>query len=426
VLQTQSAEKELARVGPGGLVGLATTLCPRISADDNLQGCVVGRPGTLPPVWDLLTLSGVVRVSDASEHVQTADSEQSEAKAENVMGGTAARPILIEAGREVRLHAGSASVLAIVKKWHTKRGKLVAALRRNLGADLQSSVAIKAKYGETYRLAAHACIADGVQSDILQVADHPCGRQREDTNDTLEGCELADSFEASADFPIDVHDSKLLRERFLDEFLSREGASGTNQGLTIPPPDLSREGGTHCLWKTFLSTVAKLGRPASHFLAFLASEGLPCQRAGETPLCTYTWAQNRKRCLTEELEELRKVHAVPTEEWERCFCITACTGRQIRASGMLEFSKEEFPLKISLKDGMLRIGSRGRGGPVKLSQTLCGFMRLYARTFVICHQCRSASTHLLRDKKLHHTSLELVCARCSARRFMPSRFGLSA
>jgi len=291
---------------------------------------------------------------------------------------------------------------------------------------LQSSVAIEAKYGETYRLAAHACIADGVQSDTLQVADHPCRRQCEGTNDTLEGSELVDSFEASANISVDLHDSEFLRERFLDEFLSMGGMSGTSQGLTIPPPDLSREGGTHCLWKNFLSTVAKLGRPASHFMAFLTSEGLPCQRAGEMTLCTYTWAQHRKRRLTEELEELRKVHAVPTEEWERCFCITACTGRSIRASGVLDFSKEEFPLEITLKDGMLRIGSRGRGGPVKLSQTLCGLMRLYARTFVICHQCRSASTHLLRDKKLHHTSLELVCARCSARRFVPSRLCLSA
>ncbi len=41
---------------PGGLVGIGTELDPALTKADSLVGSVVGKPGTLPPVWSELTL----------------------------------------------------------------------------------------------------------------------------------------------------------------------------------------------------------------------------------------------------------------------------------------------------------------------------------------------------------------------------------
>jgi translation initiation factor 2 subunit 3 len=41
---------------PGGLIGVGTLLDPSLTKADGLVGSVVGRPGTLPPVWDQLTV----------------------------------------------------------------------------------------------------------------------------------------------------------------------------------------------------------------------------------------------------------------------------------------------------------------------------------------------------------------------------------
>mmetsp|Transcript_13860 Transcript_13860/g.27358 ORF Transcript_13860/g.27358 Transcript_13860/m.27358 type:complete len:1253 (-) Transcript_13860:538-4296(-) len=449
ILQTQSGEKELACVGLGGLVGLSTTLCPTFCAEDHLQGCVVGRPGTLPPVWQLLSLSDVVAVSNASDALEseTGDSDQSET--EVLRDNCAASLDLIQIGREVRLHAGSASVLATVKKWYSKRNKLVVVLHRPLCTDLQSSVAVETKCAEVYRLIAHARIVDGTQCEILQPDDESCGHPSSllchqeaevpkclntdplevDLPGNPEGRMLVDSPDSLGNVPeiaVDLQDSEFFRERFLDDFLLKRDSNGASPGVTMPPPELSREGGAHCVWKNFIRTVAKLNRPANHVMSFLASEGLSGHRAGEVMLCSYTWVQHKKKRLTEALQELCKVQAIPAAEWEQCVYITTCTGHQVRASSALDFTREEFPLEINLKDCALRLGSRGLGGPGKISQRLCGLMRMYARTFVICHQCRSACTHLERNRKLCHTSIELVCSGCSARRFVPSRFNIAA
>ncbi len=44
------------KVGPGGLVGIGTLLCPSITKSDGLVGSIVGREGKLPDTLDKLTL----------------------------------------------------------------------------------------------------------------------------------------------------------------------------------------------------------------------------------------------------------------------------------------------------------------------------------------------------------------------------------
>jgi len=50
------SEGEVKQAGPGGLVGVGTSLCPSITKADNLVGSLVGKEGSLPPVLDRLTL----------------------------------------------------------------------------------------------------------------------------------------------------------------------------------------------------------------------------------------------------------------------------------------------------------------------------------------------------------------------------------
>ena len=40
-------------LGPGGLVAIGTNLDPAMTKSDSLRGNVIGKPGTLPPVWDV-------------------------------------------------------------------------------------------------------------------------------------------------------------------------------------------------------------------------------------------------------------------------------------------------------------------------------------------------------------------------------------
>jgi translation initiation factor 2 subunit 3 len=39
-------------LGPGGLVAIGTSLDPSMTKSDSLLGNVIGKPGTLPPIWD--------------------------------------------------------------------------------------------------------------------------------------------------------------------------------------------------------------------------------------------------------------------------------------------------------------------------------------------------------------------------------------
>ena len=52
IVSLKSGNNLLKEAYPGGLIGVGTTLDPSLTKADNLIGNVVGKPGTLPPVWD--------------------------------------------------------------------------------------------------------------------------------------------------------------------------------------------------------------------------------------------------------------------------------------------------------------------------------------------------------------------------------------
>ena len=66
-LETINAEVEslysgIARksLGPGGLVAIGTSLDPAMTKSDSLIGNVIGKPGSLPPVWDRLKIEATL------------------------------------------------------------------------------------------------------------------------------------------------------------------------------------------------------------------------------------------------------------------------------------------------------------------------------------------------------------------------------
>jgi translation initiation factor 2 subunit 3 len=52
VSSLNAGSEKLPQAGPGGLIGVATELDPSLTRADSLVGCVAGRPGAMPPVWN--------------------------------------------------------------------------------------------------------------------------------------------------------------------------------------------------------------------------------------------------------------------------------------------------------------------------------------------------------------------------------------
>jgi translation initiation factor 2 gamma subunit (eIF-2gamma)/translation initiation factor 2 beta subunit (eIF-2beta)/eIF-5 len=105
--------------------------------------------------------------------------------------------------------------------------------------------------------------------------------------------------------------------------------------------------------------------------------------------------------------------------WKNFLTVVQALGRT--PDHMIAFLAAEGGLSCSRAgDGgsTLRLAWRSRG----LSEKLCGLIRNYVRTFVSCHQCRGRQTDLVRGSSLHHTTLEVVCRSCCARRFAPAAF----
>lgn len=56
IVGLMSDTTKLEQAFPGGSIAVLTTLDPAIVKSDQLTGCVVGKPGRLPPVWQELTM----------------------------------------------------------------------------------------------------------------------------------------------------------------------------------------------------------------------------------------------------------------------------------------------------------------------------------------------------------------------------------
>jgi len=256
-----SGKTELASAAKGGLIAVGTTICPSYTAENGLVGSVVGRPGTLPPVW------GPTLQLDTIEFVQLDKLSSKD---------------LLRKGSQVRCHVGSATVSGTVVRISAKRKRLEVSLQKPLCGS--GGVAIEARSSSGgYTIAAHGRISGGDCSvegvDEMRVAD-----QQGDKSGTCLDFEKTESGEDDdGNESLEGGGDDARRVRFLEAL---EAADGTSEksgpaAISLPKPKIERDGKAHMVVSNFGLLVTALRRDPRHLIRFLETEGgLTCTLGG--------------------------------------------------------------------------------------------------------------------------------------------------
>ncbi|MCG2863024.1 MAG: translation initiation factor IF-2 subunit gamma [Vulcanisaeta sp.] len=131
-------DERVEEARPGGLVGIGTELDPALTKADSLVGSVVGKPGTLPPVW-----------SDLSLEFHRIERPRDEAL----------REVSFKPKDVVMVHVGSAAVMGIVKGFHGNT--LDVTLRKAVSADEGSKVVITKQINNRWRIIGYGILKGG-------------------------------------------------------------------------------------------------------------------------------------------------------------------------------------------------------------------------------------------------------------------------
>jgi translation initiation factor 2 subunit 3 len=135
VISLITGELNVDSVGPGGLIAIGTELDPALTKSDNLSGNVVGKPGTLPPVRETLTLD----IKLLEKLIGSDEPIKPILKAEPLM-----------------LSAGSAVTVGVVDN----PGKGQMTLKLPICAEKGSKVAISRRVGARWHLIGYGVIKD--------------------------------------------------------------------------------------------------------------------------------------------------------------------------------------------------------------------------------------------------------------------------
>lgn len=105
IVSLRSGNTQLERAYPGGLIGMGTKLDPSITKSDALRGSVVGKPGTLPPVWNELEMEVhlLERVVGTAEMLKTEPLKLHEKLALNIGTATSLGVVVEKSGDTVDL-----------------------------------------------------------------------------------------------------------------------------------------------------------------------------------------------------------------------------------------------------------------------------------------------------------------------------------
>jgi len=122
---------------PGGLVGIGTTLDPNLTKSDSLIGSVVGKPGTLPPVVNELSLQ-----TNLMDFLVGLDEEVKVEK--------------IRTKEVLMLNIGTATTVGIVTSPQDSKVEMV--LKMPVCADKGQRVAISRRIGNKFRLIGYGII----------------------------------------------------------------------------------------------------------------------------------------------------------------------------------------------------------------------------------------------------------------------------
>ncbi|MBI3859904.1 MAG: translation initiation factor IF-2 subunit gamma [Thaumarchaeota archaeon] len=128
-LQTGAGKTD--RVGPGGLIAVGTHLDPTFTKSDQMVGSVIGKPGTLPPTWEHLTLDvNLFETAVGSAELVKVDK--------------------VRLSESLRLNLGTASSQAVVT---SARGEVIEVdLKRPVAVEAGMRAAISRRISERWRL----------------------------------------------------------------------------------------------------------------------------------------------------------------------------------------------------------------------------------------------------------------------------------
>jgi len=139
ITSLNSGGENLGQVGPGGSIGLLTSLDPSIVKSDQLTGSVVGLPGKLPKVWNELILDVhlLQRVVGTKEELGVEPIKMSEA---------------------LMLNVNSAATVGIVIE--LRKNKIKCRLKLPVCADVGARVTISRRIGNRFRLIGYGEIVE--------------------------------------------------------------------------------------------------------------------------------------------------------------------------------------------------------------------------------------------------------------------------
>lgn len=139
IVGLRSGGKVLKEVGPGGSIGVLTSLDPSIVSSDKLAGSIVGIPGKLPPVWDSINLE---------VHLL-----------ERVVGSKQDLDVdPIKLNEPLMLNVNSAATVGLVVE--LKKGLVRCKLKLPICANIDSRVTISRMIGNRFRLIGYGIIKE--------------------------------------------------------------------------------------------------------------------------------------------------------------------------------------------------------------------------------------------------------------------------
>ena len=139
VINLNSGSLNLESVGPGGSIGILTSLDPSIVKSDQLTGSLVGLPGKLPKVWNelLLDVHLLQRAVGTKEELNVEPIKMSE-------------PLM--------LNVNSAATVGAVTE--LAKNRIKCKLKLPVCADTNSRVTISRRIGNRFRLIGYGELAE--------------------------------------------------------------------------------------------------------------------------------------------------------------------------------------------------------------------------------------------------------------------------
>ncbi len=140
IMGLNTGGQNVESVGPGGSIGVMTSLDPSIVKSDKLAGAIAGHPGSLPPVWYDLTLKITLldRVVGVEEKL-TVDP--------------------VKMGEPLMLNVNSAATVGIVNDM--KKGLVKCRLKLPVCCEASARLTVSRRIGNRFRLIGFAEIQEG-------------------------------------------------------------------------------------------------------------------------------------------------------------------------------------------------------------------------------------------------------------------------